>query len=189
MTTHATQMRCAAPACESTGQYAKAPRQFAGSSAVLLQVKLMCSSTVAARAARSFAAALCVSGLMAACQNDQISGVPIGCAAIAGCEPISPVAAPEALAALKDISSRIVGTLNASSRASLATPLARFERGVITRDVADGEAALQSIYTIIALGERTHAEDLPDLSALRLALVPSVRSLGLTPLVSPNQSN
>jgi hypothetical protein len=119
--------------------------------------------------------------LLTACQTDGIAGTDPACSDLPGCAPIAATAAPEVLDALADVTARVVASLDQAARAPLDAPLARLQRAVVKRDIADGRFALAAANDVIAQLERADSEARPDLGAIRLSLVPAALSLGLSP--------
>lgn len=122
---------------------------------------------------------LLLSVLFTACQSDQIAGSFAECTGEPGCPTAAAAVTPEVMQALNDASVRLTSTLGATARTSLETALGKLETALDARDLNEGRVAMSGVLSIIGQLEVASPASRPDLTALRLGLVPAARSLGL----------
>lgn len=81
--------------------------------------------------------------------------------------------------ALDDASVRLTSALAAKGRISLEAALSKLESALVARDLSAGRLAMLGVLSVIGEMEIASPESRPDLTALRLGLVPAARTLGL----------
>jgi hypothetical protein len=127
--------------------------------------------------------------LGSACRSDSITtpidGEPVGCTDAPGCRPSEREAvSPLVFAAVADAIERLVPMLDASAgRTALVRGLAALQAELQANRSAPARARLAEVYveldrmriTVEGLG----AVDLPDVAAIRLAMVPVANALGV----------
>jgi hypothetical protein len=125
--------------------------------------------------------------LAAGCRGDSVttpSESAVACANEPGCRPSqsAPVDAV-VLAAVADARERLIPMLDdASAGATLALALQRMSEALEANRSADARARLADVYVVLDRLRVTvdgGTFDLPDVSAIRLALVPAANALGV----------
>lgn len=122
---------------------------------------------------------LLLSVLFTACQSDQIAGTITECNGEPGCPTAASTVTPEVMQALDDASVRLTSALAAKGRISLEAALSKLESALVARDLSAGRLAMLGVLSVIGEMEIASPESRPDLTALRLGLVPAARTLGL----------
>lgn len=125
--------------------------------------------------------------LLAGCRADSFTSPQAAdCTGEPGCNttPLAPID-PEVYAALDDAVLRLVPTITgaATPQASLAGSLQALSHALKARRAADARIALADVYVQLAPFRVTRGDgtevDPPDVSAVRLALVPAANALAV----------
>ena len=123
---------------------------------------------------------------LSACRSDTTSVNASACET-SDCGFLETEAATNAVVALGDISARITPTLSAPVRAALDAPVARLFAAIAAQNVGGARLAMAQTYD--ALAANATQIDPADVSAIRLALAPAARVLGIsTPAVTTSAS-
>ncbi len=131
------------------------------------------------RVGRCIVSVVVASLVFGACRGDAVTGYDTGCSDQPGCDTRSETLSPGALSALEDASTRLTGALSTSLASALSSRLDQLEAALKTRNLYAGRLALAATYDVLGHAERSTPEARPDLAAVRLALIPAARVLGV----------
>jgi hypothetical protein len=131
------------------------------------------------RSIRLIAATVTASVAFTACQSDSPTASYSECAGEPGCQPVSAAVAAEVLQSLDDAQSRVTAVLQPSARTAIDAQLTKIKAALQQRNIDAGREVFATAIAAIDQAERASPESTPDLTAIRLGLVPAARSLGL----------
>lgn len=130
-------------------------------------------------AGRSIVCVIAVSLLLSACRADAVTGFDASCTDQPGCDTLSETLSPHVLSALDDAGTRLTSSLSTSLASALVDRLDQLEAALVKREMYAGRIALAATYDVLAHAERNVPDARPDIDAIRLALIPAARALGV----------
>jgi hypothetical protein len=144
----------------------------------------MRSTPTGMRAGRIAVSVVAASLALASCRADGVTGQAASCTDQPGCDTTTQSVSPHVLAAIDDAGTRLTGALSHASASQLRNTLGQLELALTRNDLQAGRMALASTYDVIGFAERATPEARPDLGAIRLALIPAARALGVATSVA-----
>ncbi len=109
-----------------------------------------------------------------------MTGHAPGCTDEPGCDTTRDAVSPVVLAALEDAATRLTGSLSDATASAVVSRLDQLSLALAQRDMLSGRLALAAAYDALGYASRTTPDARADIDAIRLALLPAARALGVS---------